>query len=543
MLSNIAVEARYTKQHLEKYKLNPLIEALPTVDSVVDCLDTITYLPSFDAEERNLSLIERHRLLGNLVNLMVPLERHVELAMAVDSMLRNGYVGREPETAQRAKRFQAMYEKQKSGESFRQTATTRTPQISASLIGLSGMGKTTMVQRFLATYPQLIHHPESHLYQVTYLHVEMPSDGKSVKGLAHGILAELDRLIPEACYYEEYANRGKTGADTLMRSVARLMHLHCVGLLVCDEVQNLCNSHKGGDTVMTELVSACNDLGLPILFIGTNKAAQVLTRDFRQARRATGCNISIWDRLPEFVEPGEVNEWESFLQTIWQYQWTKKTVPLNAAFSRAMYFYSQGVIDIAIKLFAATQGMAMNDGSEEISLAHIDQTFSKHMSLLAPMIDALRANDLKALARCEDIAPISMDFLVDSAVRRARASTNPLTRTRPSDAGFVPALAAGMVAMGMETEDALSSAEDVLSSGKAKTLAEGMVQAMAQNKAPSRPSKRKGSAPVAEVIDFSERAKDYRRAQQEARLQGTKVIDQLIALGMAPALDNILDLG
>ncbi|WP_367185326.1 hypothetical protein [Rugamonas sp.] len=60
------------------------------------------------------------------------------------------------------------------------------------------MGKTTMVKRFLAAYPQVIFHRESNVYQVTYLHVEMPSDGKSVKGLAHGILAELDRLIPNA---------------------------------------------------------------------------------------------------------------------------------------------------------------------------------------------------------------------------------------------------------------------------------------------------------------------------------------------------------
>ncbi|MRW83736.1 AAA family ATPase [Pseudoduganella sp. FT26W] len=543
MKNHLAVQARYTPQHLEKYKGNPLIEALPTLDSVSACIDAIEYLPPFNPEDRKLSLIERHQLLGNLVNLMIPLERHAELAIAIDSMLRNGYVGREPETAQRARRFQDMYDKQKAGVPFRQSATTRTPQISASLIGLSGMGKTTMVQRFLATYPQVIYHAETNIEQVTYLRVEMPSDGSSVKGLAHGILAELDRLIPDASYYEMYTDRGRIGAETLMRSVARLMHLHCVGLLVCDEVQNLANSHKGADTVMTELTSACNDLGLPILFIGTNKAAKVLTRDFRQARRSVASNIATWDRLLQFVESESVNEWEAFIEILWMYQWTERPVPFDAAFSRAMYFYSQGVIDIAIKLFAAAQGMAMNDGSEQISLAHIDQAFSKQMSLLAPMIEALRANDLTALARCEDIAPITMESIVDSAVRRARARTSPLVRTKSTHAEFVPSLAAGMTAMGMELDEALSSAQAIAAGDKVKTLAEGMSQAMADTKRPLPVARKKTEkAQTAQIIDFSDRPNDYRRAEQEARLHGTNVYDQMVKLGMAPRLEDLYDL-
>jgi hypothetical protein len=320
------------------------------------------------------------------------------------------------------------------------------------------------------------------------------------------------------------------------------MHLHSVGLLVCDEVQNLCNSHKGGDTVMTELVSACNDLGLPILFIGTNKAAKVLTRDFRQARRSTGCNISPWDRLPETVGPEGENEWEGFLRTLWMYQWTKKSAPFNAAFSQLMYFYSQGVIDIAIKLFAAAQGLAMNDGSELLSIAHIHQAFTKHMALMAPMIEALRANNLAALALCEDIAPLSMESIVEGAIRRARANTSQLVRTRSSDPAFTPRLAASLAVLGMDEEDALSSAEAVASDTKVRTLREGMQHALAEAKAPSRPSRKKSSAPEAEIVDFSERAKDYRRAQQEARQKGTKVFDELVKLGMAPSLEEVLDI-
>jgi len=98
----------------------------------------------------------------------------------------------------------------------------------------------------LMCIPKVIYHEEYNLYQIPYLHVEMPSDGSSIKGLAHGILQKLDELIPGADYYSQYALKGKAGADTIMRSVARLMNLHLVGLHICDEVQNLTNATKGG---------------------------------------------------------------------------------------------------------------------------------------------------------------------------------------------------------------------------------------------------------------------------------------------------------
>jgi len=78
------------------------------------------------------------------------------------------------------------------------------------------VGKTTLVKRWCAHIDEVIYHPDLHVYQVPYLHVEMPSDGSSIKGLAHGILQRLDQLIPGANYYHDYAIKGRPGADTLI---------------------------------------------------------------------------------------------------------------------------------------------------------------------------------------------------------------------------------------------------------------------------------------------------------------------------------------
>lgn len=51
-----------------------------------------------------------------------------------------------------------------------------------------------------------------------------------------------------------------------MNHAARVMHSHCVGVLIVDEIQNL--SHKGTSkaTLMSAFVTASNQLGVPYLF-------------------------------------------------------------------------------------------------------------------------------------------------------------------------------------------------------------------------------------------------------------------------------------
>lgn len=542
-LSPTCVIAKRTQQRIPQFRGNPLIEALPPSMSDEELMEALLYRPEYDPEQRLWPTHERFQLLGSLTNFMVPLLRHVELARALDSMLRNGYVGRVPYTAEHTAIFQSIYEMQKDGRSFRQTANTRSPQLSTSLIGISGMGKTTTVTRWLAHVPKVIYHPELNIYQIPYLHLDMPNDGSSIKGLAHAILHQIDALIPGANYFEDFAGKGRTGADTLMRGVARVMHMHAVGLLICDEVQNLANSHKGAETVMTELVSACNELHVPILFIGTNKAAKVLSKDFRQARRSSGQGVSPWDRFPERVGPGEMNEWRDFLEILWSYQWTRKTTPLTDYLATTMYSCSQGVIDIAIKLFGSAQGRAIADGSEELTSELLIDVYQRELKLLHPMIEALRKNDIEALMNFDDIAPIGLDELLSGIERRVRAKSSPLYSVKPGDSTFVPRLSTALTAIGFDPEDAIAKAEDVDSSGRSTNLTQATKEALASVALPRRPPKsKKTTADSAQIVDFSGRPQDYRRAVQEARIAKTSTLEQLRAFGMASNLEDVLKL-
>lgn len=528
---------------MPQFKGNPLVEALPPTMTDDGLWEALTLMPDYDAAQRDWPTSERLMMVSTLQNFMVPMLRHTELCRALDAMLRGGYVGRAPRTAGHSAIFQSLYQKQMAGQSFAQTANSRTPQISTALIGLSGMGKTTTVQRWCAHLPKVIFHPEYNLYQIPVLHVEMPSDGSSIKGLAHGILQKVDELIPGANYYDMYAQRGRTGADTLMRGVARVMNLHLVGLLICDEVQNLANSKKGSQTVMTELVSAANDLKVPILFIGTNKAAKVLGTDFRQSRRASGHGIAPWDRLL----PGtarDPSEWDVFLDILWQFQWVTKPVKLDPLLSRYMFDCSQGVIDLAIKLFAAAQARAMLDGSETLTPELLLDIYNKEFQLMHPMVDALREDNYEILSQYDDIAPLNIQQYLETAQRKLSMLKSPLFSVKASDETFAPRLSAGLQAMGVDAPQAARLADDVASASPDANLAQGIKEAAAALTKP-RPVKSKGNSKVVVALPvdrFDDRPKDYRRAIAHAKANNVTVLRQLKDFGMAPLLEDILEL-
>ena len=440
--------AEYKPQRLPQFKGNPLIEALPATMTDDQLFEMMTLLPEFDPVQRTWLPEERLQMLLTLSSFMIPLRRHINLARSLDSMLRSGYVGRVPRTREHVKRLQKALESQGAEGAAPEAIMTNNPQLSTLLMGVSGMGKTSAIKRYFSHMPQVIYHPTLSLYQITYLHVEMPSDGSSIKGLAIGILQQIDRLIPGTKYYETYVLRGKPGADVLMRNVARVMHQHFVGFLIPDEIQNLANSHKGKQTVMTELVSACNELNMPMAFVGTNKAAEVFSLDFRQSRRASGHGFEHWDRLHEDPESGAPDEWRDFLDVLWEFQWVKNPVELNGHLASTMYKFSQGVIDIAIKLFVSAQARAILDKSERITVELIEDVYAKELSLLHPMIEALRDNDFEKLAMYPDIAPVGISELLESVNRKLKGKASGAYRVKSTDPTFVARISAALVSTG-----------------------------------------------------------------------------------------------
>lgn len=537
------VTACYTSQLIPTHQGNPLIEALPPMMTDTELLAALQLKPAFAKEQREWDTALRLAMLPELENFMVPLQKHVQLGRALDGLLRSNYVGRAPWTAENSKIYQELYELQAAKKPFRQTPTTRARQRSTALIGISGMGKTTTVERWCAHLPEVIHHPKYNLYQIPALHVEMPSDGASVKGMAQSILERIDYLVPGSDFMDTYWQGGRASAESMLHGAARAMQVHSVGLLICDEVQNLANSRKGVQTVMTELVSACNVLKVPILFIGTNQAAKVLGISFRQGRRSVGQGLEPWDRLYQ-GKPNKPSEWDGFLEVLWHNQWVRKPSTLDQRFKNVIYDYSQGVIDIAIKLFAAAQARAMLDSSECLTPELLEDVYLNQFQLVHPMLDALRRGDYEALAEYDDIAPLNYAKIIEGAVERHQLLKSPLFTVRGDDPTFAPRIAGGLTVFGLDGEEAAQLAEAEAAANPSISLAKGITNVVSKMTKP-KPVRAKKGAKEPEALPpdrFDERPADYRRAVAHSAHAGTTVLSQLIEFGMAPQLEELLEL-
>jgi hypothetical protein len=191
----------------------------------------------------------------------------------------------------------------------------------------------------------------------------------------------------------------------MMVHMAHVANLHALGVLVIDEIQHLNRSKAGPEALLNFLVTLVNTIGVPVILIGTLSAVPLLQENFRQARRASGMGSLIWDRMPQ----GKA--WDHFIDRLWQYQWTRDVTPISPDIREALYKESQGILDIVVKLFMLAQlrviGIAeVRRGPEILTSQLFRQVAREDFHIVQPMLDALRANDTKALLKYDDLMPL-----------------------------------------------------------------------------------------------------------------------------------------
>jgi hypothetical protein len=396
--------AEYHKTGVERYADNPLIEALPPILTDKEVSKQLACYPEHDENQRKLPDEVRIHLTHTALDLFVPLPDHLDLAQRFSCLIRNGYVPRNPITAAYWKeintRLCGMTLQHRRRSPVRSTAT------GFNIIGISGGGKTTGTEVNLDLYPQVIHHRNYqnrnfNFVQVVWLKMLCPPDG-SIRGLCLDFFRILDDLLGTH-HYRTYAEGRKT-IDELIPSMARVASMHAIGVLAFDEIQFLSEIKSGGKERMLNLFcELTNRIGLPIVFIGTYKARQVLEGEFRQVRRGCGEGEKRWDRLTE------ARTWRFFLTALWRYQYVAHPTALTDELSDLFYDLTQGIPDLCVKLYILVQVRAIRTGKEVITAEITRSVAQDSFGTVQRILDHLRKNDTAALELISDISPIDLD--------------------------------------------------------------------------------------------------------------------------------------
>jgi hypothetical protein len=414
-MKNEPGKACYLPQIIEEYKDNPLIEALPPIYSSFEAAKLLTVDPGYNEGERELDAQYRFHCIGRLFRYFQPLDTHIDIEQRVSRAIRQGYLSKNPVTPDYAARLAqgsvAIREKSNLNAVYSMNSTAS----GFTVIGMSGVGKTTAMEKVLSLYPQKILHTQYNgeplfLTQLTWAKIDCPFDG-SLKGLCLSFFAYVDRVL--GTDYSKKFSSDRMTVDAALPRMAQIATTHCLGLLVIDEIQHLSQAKSGGsDKMLNFFVTLVNTIGVPVVLIGTTKAMSVLQSEFRQARRGSGQGDLLWDRMQNDLS------WEIMLRAMWKNQWTRNHVPLTAELKDVLYDESQGIIDIAVKLYTMAQMKAIADGTETITAQTIKEVAAEKLRLVKPMLDALRSGDRKKLLMYEDIKPINVeDYLAAQSGR------------------------------------------------------------------------------------------------------------------------------
>lgn len=339
-------------------------ELLPNMLSGEELRNALKYLPAYSVADRLELASERLIKLNQLYDIYLPSEMSAEIYYKLYLAMLRSFKKKESTLAvkQRNENFKTIQRGLSNGiiggsDSF-------------TVIGTPGIGKSSAVDRAiqLISGNKVIEVESPYMKIIPFLSVQCPYDC-SVKGLLLEILRKADELLGSK-YYEN-ALRARATTDMLIGSVSQVSLNH-VGLLVVDEIQNVCN-HKNGGNLVAVLTQLINSSGISICMVGTPECTPFFEKAMHLARRTLGLSYGRLDFDEYFNE---------FCHIVYHYQYVKQKTELSDAIINWLYEHSGGIISNVISLLHDAQEIAILSAQEILNLETLNMAYHKRLSML-----------------------------------------------------------------------------------------------------------------------------------------------------------------
>ena len=394
------------------YGDNPLITKLPPILDTKSVIKHLRGKLKFIPEQRFLPQPERIHLIAQLPHdFFQPLTKHISLEQKISIMIRQGYVSRNINNGDRQRHLHAAFQQlEPSNESSYRYAPPESTATSMSIIGCSGSGKTTTMNKILRYYPQVIGHKELGLKQIVFLKIDCPHDS-SLKNLCSNFFRAVDLALGDT-NFEHRFTRSRLNVNAMLQQMKIIANNYSIGLLIIDEIQHLNTKKSGGaEIILNFFVTLVNVASIPIVMIGTPKANEILQEDLRSARRSAGLGSLIWEPMRNeapIPDPGDpdqmiISEWYAFTNKLWQYQWVQQPAELTDELRNTWYYYTQGIPDLVVKLFCLVQIHAITIGLETITSELFKKVYEEQLQPVHDILDALRSGNPARIARYSDL--------------------------------------------------------------------------------------------------------------------------------------------
>lgn len=358
--------------------------------------------PNYDESIRKESVAERLSALSDIYSLYIPSQMSVEIYSKLYLALMHSLKkkGTKEAVMQQNHNHRAILQKEHNGiiggsDSF-------------TIIGVSGIGKSSAIARAIRIISEnrIIELTETKI--IPFVLVQCPFDS-SVKGLLFEILRQVDDNIGSNYYQKAVKARATT--DMLIGSVSQVAINH-IGVIVVDEIQNVCKSKHGRNLVgmLTQLI---NNSGVSICMVGTPECGNFFEQEIQLARRALGLKY-------QTLEYGEY--FESFCREVFSYQYVKRRTDITPGIIDWLYEHSTGITSVVVSLIHDAQEIAILDGREVLNIETLNEAYTKRLEMMHAYVNIKqRKYDTvkKKVAKKEPITE-DKDYVISECIKESK---------------------------------------------------------------------------------------------------------------------------
>ena len=328
-----------------------------------ELVTAMTCLPDYDASVRSLSASERLMQLTNIYKVFVPTSMATEIYQRVYMMTAMSL--RNKGSIASVRQMNANYTWTHGGE-YHGVATGAT---SATVIGISGIGKTSCIQSAINLLGPIIETENPCHKIIPVVMVSCPFD-TSYKGLLCQILISIDEILGTD-YYNK-TQRTKMNSQQILGMVCQLCHLH-VGLLIVDEIQLLSGATQAGAILYRMILQIINTSCITVLLVGTAECLRFFSETQQIARRSVGLQYGAMEFDSDFRKLAEI---------LYSYQYVKQASKLTENILYWLYEHTGGIPAILTAIIHDSQEIAILRGRETLSIETLTEAYSSRMKMI-----------------------------------------------------------------------------------------------------------------------------------------------------------------
>lgn len=410
------VDARYWKQN--GHPGNPDICALPRAADIAELLKQNNIpISGYDpAKIKIVPVSERKRQLVNLKKIRYPIPFHSLIEYHLSTALISSYGSRQNGITTMARPTKV------AGEEMETNIISYANDISAnvlgfSIVGTSGVGKSTAFDLTCAKYPKVIRHtfPDGFYTQIPIIRLTAFSNS-NLTALFLSFAKQLDRLLDTG---EDHLNvvSGKANLGKIVSIICGWIELYHIGVIVIDEIQFLDFSQSSAKS-FENFLTITAQTGVAIVAIGTPEACRLWGGMLRIQRRMASTIIRADSYCKDKKYMSEI------IERIWKYQWLDEPATLTEGIENAMYEESCGSIDLLTTLWMMMQFEVLsNEEQPTIDEVFVHKVSEKHIREMRGLLkESLIENEERFLELRENmLMDIQQSALADEERKAAEA--------------------------------------------------------------------------------------------------------------------------